>query len=121
MNYLPDARNNGAEIFVEVGVRHVERKDGKWFVHYQPLETGREAFDAPTLFVTADMVVLSAGTLGSTEILLRSKAKGLALSGRLGHGFSGNGDVLAFSYNSDQPIDGIGFGNRDPQGRLPVG
>jgi cholesterol oxidase len=121
MNYLPDARNNGAEIFVEVGVRHLERKDGKWFVHYQPLETGREAFDAPTLFVTADMVVLSGGTLGSTEILLRSKAKGLALSGRLGHGFSGNGDVLAFSYNSDQPIDGIGFGNRDPQGRPPVG
>ena len=121
MNYLPDARNHGAEIFVEVGVRFVERRDGQWFVHYQPLETGREAFDAPTLFVTADLVVLSAGALGSTEILLRSKARGLLVSNKLGHNFSGNGDVLAFSYNSDQAIDGIGFGNRDPKGRPPVG
>ena len=47
-------------------------------------------------FVTADVVFLAAGTLGSNEILLRSKSHGLKVSDRLGRGFSGNGDVSVF-------------------------
>ena len=54
---------------------------------------------------------LGAGTLGSTEILLRSRERGLGLSDRLGHEFSGNGDVIAFAYNNDLPVNGIGVGN----------
>jgi cholesterol oxidase len=121
MNYLPDARNHGAEIYTEVSVRQVERKDGKWLVHYQLVEAGQEKFDAPTMFVGADIVVLAAGTLGSTEILLRSRANGLALSDQLGLHFTGNGDVLGFSYNSDSGVNGIGFGANKPDGREPVG
>ncbi|HZT32890.1 MAG TPA: alpha/beta fold hydrolase [Bryobacteraceae bacterium] len=121
MNYLPDARNFGAEIFTQVAVRYLERKDGRWLVHYQMLASGQEKFDAPTQFVSADIVVLAAGVLGSTEILLRSKAHGLPLSDRVGERFSGNGDVLGFSYDSDQVINGVGFGSRDPRGRQPVG
>lgn len=121
MNYLPDARNNGADIFTEVSVRYIERKDNRWLVHYQLLHTGREQFDAPTMFVSADIVVLSAGTLGSTEILLRSKHNGLSLSSRVGENFSGNGDVLAFGYNCDEEINGVGFGHRTPDGRQKVG
>ena len=34
---------------------------------------------------------------------------------------TGNGDVLAFQYNSNQTIDGIGFGHRDPKKMDPVG
>ena len=45
---------------------------------------GREKFDAPAMFVTADMVILAADALGTTEILLRSKEAGLKLSDRLG-------------------------------------
>lgn len=112
MNYLPDAANHGAEIFVQVSVRRLARRpEGGWRVYYQVLDTGREAFDSPEEFVEADLVVLSAGTLGSTEILLRSKAKGLALSDQLGEHFTGNGDVLGFSYNTDRRIDGIGWGH----------
>ncbi len=121
MNYLPDARNNGAQIFTRVAVKSLERADDKWAVHYQTLETGREAFDAPTAFVTGDVVVLAAGALGSTEILLRSKEAGLAVSDQVGKRFSGNGDVLGFAYNADQAIDGIGFGEHSPKGREPVG
>ncbi len=121
MNYLPDARNNGADIFTEISVRYIERKGNRWLVHYQLLHTGREKFDAPTMFVSADIVVLSAGTLGSTEILLRSKHNGLSLSSRVGENFSGNGDVLAFSYNCDEEINGVGFGHRSPDGRQKVG
>lgn len=116
MNYLPDARNQGAEIYTEVRVRHVQRCDdgtGEWLVHYDLPGTGRDRFDAPALFVRASVVVLAAGTLGSTEILLRSGQQGLPLSTQVGQRFTGNGDVLAFAYNCDVPVRGVGFGDRD--------
>lgn len=48
--------------------------------------------------VTADRVIVAAGCLGTTEILLRSRERGGLphLSDRLGHGFSTNGDWIAF-------------------------
>jgi len=121
MNYLPDAKNHGTEIFTETSVRYVERKNGKWVVHFDLLGEDREKFSSPTLFVTADIVVLSAGALGTTEILLRSRQQGLAISGTLGKHFSGNGDVLGFGYNTDHVINGIGYGHRDPEHQFPVG
>lgn len=121
MNYLPDATNHGAEIYTRMAVRFVEKVDERWLVHYQLLDSGREAFDAPTLTVSADVVFVSAGTLGSTEILLRSREKGLSTSDKLGQHMTGNGDVLAFGYNGDETIDGIGYGHRDPKEMAPVG
>lgn len=122
MNYLPDAVNHGAEIFTQTSVRTIERRSDRWVVHYQPLETGQEKFDAPTLFVSADVVVLAAGALGSTEILLRSRDAGLSLSDRLGDRFTGNGDVLGWGYNNDVEINGMGLGmNATQPGREPVG
>lgn len=120
VNYLADAVNHGAELYTQAAVRRVERRDGRWLVHYQPVATGRERFDAPTLFATADVVVLGAGTLGTTEILLRSRDAGLALSDRLGLGFTGNGDVLGFGYNNDAPVNAVGYGLRR-RGREDVG
>ena len=108
MNYLPDAFNHGASIFTSCGVNYIEQKNGKWVIYFTDFGSGREKFKAPELFVTADQLILSAGSLGSTEILLRSAEKGLDLSGMLGQNFTGNGDVLGFGYNNDQPIDGVG-------------
>lgn len=121
MNYIPDAHRHGAEIFTQTSVSWIEHQDGRWIVHFQALGTGRQKFEAPELFVTADVVVVAAGTLGSSEILLRSRARGLDLSDHLGQHFTGNGDVLAFAYNCDQPIHGIGFGHRRPGEQPPVG
>ncbi len=121
MNYLPDAWNHGAEIYTQVGVRYIERKNGTWLVHYQLLDTGLEKFDAPTMFVSADIVIVAAGTLGSSEIMLRSKAMGLPVSDRVGFSMSGNGDALGYAYNCDIPINGVGFGPSTPEGRQPVG
>jgi cholesterol oxidase len=114
MNYLPDASNHGAEIFTGVQVRRVERaaSGNGWLVHYRIIEVGRESFAAPDEVVAADVVVLAAGTLGSTEILLRSRTAGLPASARIGDRFTGNGDVLGFAYNTDQRINGIGWGHR---------
>ncbi len=121
MNYLPDAVNHGAEIFTGIGVRRLERDGNQWRVYYQILDAGRDRFETPELFLTADIVMLGAGTLGSTEILLRSKANGLPLSDVLGKRFTGNGDVLGFGYNTDHEINGVGFGSRSASGRKPVG
>ena len=79
MNYLPDAWNHGAEIFTEVSIRWIERRGSQWLVRCELLGTGREKFKAPLVTVSADMLVLGAGSLGSTEILLRSAQHGLAL------------------------------------------
>jgi cholesterol oxidase len=121
MNYLPDAVNFGAEIFTEVAVRHLERAGSGWRVYYSALGVGRELFNAPDQFITADIIILGAGTLGSTEILLRSAQKGLPLSTRLGENFTGNGDVLGFAYNTKSEINGVGYGAHAPEGREKVG
>ncbi|KAI5061107.1 hypothetical protein GOP47_0023612 [Adiantum capillus-veneris] len=49
-----------------------------------------------THFISADFVVVAAGVLGTTNLLLQSKIRGLAISDRLGHRFSCNGNSVAF-------------------------
>jgi cholesterol oxidase len=114
MNYLPDAKRNGAEIFTGAQVSELTPVASGWRVRVQ---TG----DGPDRMLEAGIVVLAAGTLGSTEILLRSRAGGLKVSAALGHHFSGNGDMVALTYNADVDVNAIGFGKLDPQGRVPVG
>ncbi len=121
MNYLPDARNHGAEIFTQVQVRSVQREDDRWVVYFNPVGYGRNRFRAPEMFVSADIVILGAGSLGSTEILLRSRCEGLPLSRQLGQHFTGNGDFIGFSYNGNSRINSIGYGKKSPEGREPVG
>ena len=111
MNYLPDAVNHGAKIFCETAVSHLEKEGDGWRVYFTGQIQGLDAFQMEARTITASIVVLGAGALGSTEILLRSRDKGLALSGKLGSSFSGNGDVLAFSYNNDRPVNGVGVGH----------
>ncbi len=121
MNYLPDALNHGAVFYTQVSVRRIEQSDKQWIVHYHVLETGEEHTDAATQSVRADLVILAAGTLGTTEILLRSRSAGLDLSNQLGHGFSGNGDVGGIAYNNDKKTNVVGFGDREPESMEPVG
>lgn len=106
MTYLPDARAHGAEIFTELAVTHIEKRTGGWRVHFLP-SNGK---DQEGGFVDAKTVVLGAGTLGSTEILLRSREKGLALSDRLGEGFSANGDIIAFALGGRERVNAVGVG-----------
>jgi cholesterol oxidase len=121
MNYLPDACNHGAVIFTEVAVRHLERVDDEWNIQCEILGAGRAVFKAPLITIRAALVILGAGTLGSTEILLRSAQRGLSLSDKLGERFTGNGDVLAFGYNTGQVINGVGWGHHKAGQIPPVG
>lgn len=123
MNYLPDAHRHGVKIFCSVEGDSVVPSQpgapGRWTVWYRVVGSGRGRFHAPKQFVTADTVVLAAGTLGSTEIMLRSKANGLPSSDRIGERFSGNGDVLGFGTDTTREINGVGWGRQ--LGREPVG
>jgi cholesterol oxidase len=109
LTYLADAARRGAELYTHAAVRKVAKgKDGTWRVHVRRLDGN----GAPQeLVLTAPMVVLGAGTLGSTEILLRSRAEGLPLSDRLGHRFSANGDIIAFGYGARSPVNAVGIGH----------
>lgn len=120
VNYLPLARNAGAEIFARMEVEWLERlADGRWRIHYVSRP------DAVTVVrgqVIAGSVILAAGSLGSTQILLRSRAQGLALSPALGTRFSANGDLLGMGYNTGVQTNIMGFGdNPPPFGEARVG
>jgi cholesterol oxidase len=120
LTYLPDAARHGAELFTHATVRHLAKaKDGGWTVHVRRMDGNGAA--PQDIVVSAAMVVLGAGTLGSTEILLRSRTHGLALSDRLGHRFSANGDIIAFGYGAKIPVDAIGVGHPPKIDGMEVG
>lgn len=109
LTYLPDAVRHGAELYTHASVRHLAKlPDGDWEVHVRRLDVDGGA--SPDMVLRASMVVLGAGTLGTTEVLLRSRAKGLALSDRLGERFSANGDIIAFGYGARDPVNAVGVG-----------
>ncbi|MBX3669831.1 MAG: GMC family oxidoreductase [Rhodocyclaceae bacterium] len=118
MNYLPDAAQHGAHIFSEIAVRSIARDGNGWKLNCRRLD-GDAAGRA--VEIRADIVILGAGSLGSTEILLRSAAGGLALSPALGTRFSGNGDMVGFSYNCDVEINSVGCGSAAPDPAHPPG
>jgi cholesterol oxidase len=121
MNYLYLAHRRGADVFTETAVRSVERAGDHWIVHFD-LPGRMDTLAPPRLAVRAPVVILAAGTLGSTEILLRSRDRhGLPVSDQLGQRFTSNGDVLALAYDCAVPIDGVGAGARRPDPHQPVG
>lgn len=108
MNYLPMAANAGARIFTQTKVEWVEKVGNGWRIHgrHYTSELVSEAFT-----LTADNVILAAGSINSTEILMRSEMHGLSVSPRVGSNFSGNGDFFGLAYNGDTRAEVLGFGN----------
>ena len=116
MNYLPFARSHGATMFVGCGVESVlPDGSGRWKVSYRQLSPNRRSAVASSGTITARRVVLAAGALGSTEILLRSRDRGLSVSAALGHHLSGNGDILAVGYDGPRPVNAVGGWPRGPR------
>jgi cholesterol oxidase len=100
-NYLAAAREKGASIRPLHLVSHIEPTDGGYRVHYRNLENSRAGS------LTAEIVILAAGSLGSTELLLRSRDVTRTLprvSARLGRGWSSNGDFLTPAYYSHRDV-----------------
>lgn len=108
MNYLPVARANGTDMFTHTQVDWIEKlAGGGWRIH------GRrhEHLFPESFTLDAGSVILSAGALGSPEILLRSQVHGLSLSPKAGTGFSGNSDFFGIAFNGAYRTNNLGFGN----------
>jgi cholesterol oxidase len=96
LNYLAAAEDAGAQIRSLCQVSHISRRGDMWQIHFQDLTDDTQEMQA----VAARRVILSAGSLGSTEILLRSRSKFRTLPNlpaALGAGWSANGCSVAFS------------------------
>jgi cholesterol oxidase len=98
--FLSDAHRDGAEIHPLVEVRGFARTDSGFVVHaveHQPSEQ-RSRSELPAITVTCRRLVLSAGTLGTTHLLLRNRSRLPGISPLLGTRFSGNGDYLTWAH-----------------------
>ena len=101
-NYLAQAERSGARLRPGCYVTHVEPHASGYRVHYTDVASGTSAR------VTGRRVVLSAGTLGTNEILLRCRHVYRTLpdlSRKLGDGYSGNGDFLGSIQNSQTDLE----------------
>lgn len=113
-NYLSEAKRLGAEILVRCEVKELEPRDrGGYTIRYVRHETEREGLKTdtarlPRKTLTADRLVLSAGSLGSAFLLLKMKNRGAfpRLSNRLGTRFCGNGDLATFATRSTKNENG---------------
>ncbi len=121
-SYLPMARAFGVDLFVRIEVERIE-KDGAGYRlvcadrGHHPL-----GLHARTRLITARQIILAAGSLGTTGILLRSRAAGLELSSALGQHFSANGDFFALAYNTrlDTAIEGTSTDHLKPGSAGPT-
>ena len=119
--YLSLAVANGAEIFTRASVAHVERAGAGWRVSYfETPESGAHA-ERQLRTVNAKIIVLAAGTMGTTEIMMRSRDEGLAVSKRLGEQFSSNGDIIAFGLGASGRVNAIGVGHPPKAETDPIG
>jgi cholesterol oxidase len=91
-NYIPVAIKNGAKLWPLHLVTGIEPINGGYRVTYDHLAYSERVEGK----VTARRVIVAAGSLGSTELLLRSRDQGLLpnLSPALGKHWSSNGDFL---------------------------
>jgi cholesterol oxidase len=111
MNYLPMAAKAGAMIFTQTKVEWLEKlAAGGWRIHGKHVKDdgGGDSFT-----LDAHEVILSAGSLNSTEILLRSEMHGLSVSPALGTKFNGNGDFFGLAYNGAMQTNVLGYAPAD--------
>ena len=110
--YLSAAARRGAEIRTRHEVRSLAPREGGGYavryVEHDPEDEGRkldthDPAARPERELSCDRLVLAAGTLGSTYLLLRSRGAFPGLSAKLGTRFGGNGDLLTFALKAKRP------------------
>jgi len=103
LNYLAVAERHGAEIRPLHLVRWLEPAGGGWRVHFDRIEEGRCIAGSEC----APRLILAAGSLGSSELLLRSRDQYRSLprlSDFLGRDWSANGDFLTPAFYADRKL-----------------
>ncbi|MHB8816505.1 MAG: GMC oxidoreductase [Steroidobacteraceae bacterium] len=109
--YLSAAERRGAEIRTNSEVHSFERTDSGFSVTYTRYPDSQGESDSlagrQRRTITAHRLVLSAGALGTSYLLLRNRSAFPALSPALGRRFCGNGDFLGLVFGAKQQSDGI--------------
>jgi cholesterol oxidase len=103
-NYIPWAEKHGTEVRPLHLVTDIQPVDGGYKVSYDRLENGARIPGSQT----ARIVVVSAGSLGSTELLLRCREINGTLpnvSPFLGRNWSSNGDFLTPAFYDNRAVD----------------
>lgn len=103
-NLLAVAHRSGAQIYCGATVLRLQRPAGsldRWALCVTHTDADLRQREGGARWIAARRVILAAGSLGSTEILLRSQraAPELWFSGLLGQRFSTNGDMIAFGHD----------------------
>jgi cholesterol oxidase len=111
LTYLAWAKEQGADIRTGAEALWIRPRTGggfevEYLEHPEHLD-GVPSLedDLPRATVTCDRLVLSAGSLATTHLLLRNRHWLPGLSARLGTRFSGNGDFLAFASGVRELVD----------------
>jgi cholesterol oxidase len=123
--YLSAAKHKGADIRTRSEVRRIEPRPGGGYavsyVEHRPENEGTptDTSKLPLVTLTADRVVLGAGTLGTPYLLLRNRSNFPHMSPALGTRFCGNGDLLTFilkchTLQGDRPVARVLDGSRGP-------
>ena len=112
-NYLSEAQRLGAELKTLCEVRSFKPQANKGYViQYVEHDLSREGSKTKTSeltphTITAQQLILAAGSIGSTYLLLKNQPKHFPqLSKKLGTRFCGNGDLINFAIKGDRVIDG---------------
>jgi len=103
LNYIPWAERHGAEFRPLHIATQIRPADGGYRIAFDRIDRGERIRGA----VTAPRVILAAGSLGSTELLLRARDEHKtlpAISERLGMGWSCNGDFLTPAVYSGRDV-----------------
>ncbi|MFO0577944.1 MAG: GMC family oxidoreductase [Polyangia bacterium] len=109
LNYLAVAEQHGAVVRTRCQAERIEpAPGGGYWVHYSDFAAGQgNVKGSEKRLVCGRNVFVCAGAVNSTELLLRCRdVYGTLphLSDRLGHGYSANGDFLAFVFHSLAPL-----------------
>ena len=116
VSLLVRAQQGGAEIFSGATVLNIEKDGGTgWIVNSVHTNAALRKRDGDVLKIRARKVVLAAGTLGSSEILLRSRD--LGLSEALGKRCSTNGDMLVADYATATTVHTVADETVQPSAR----
>jgi cholesterol oxidase len=109
LTYLSQIDRRCGKIFTDCEVKIFRRVGEHWHVgyvlHKPPGERRRRAVKPPMRQVRARALILAAGTFGTNFLLMRNRSALPAISDRLGHGFSGNGDFLGLLTHAKEVLD----------------
>ncbi|MDD0852038.1 GMC family oxidoreductase N-terminal domain-containing protein [Halobacteriovorax sp. GB3] len=105
-NYLYKAKESGCSIFTETEVIDLYKTKSGYRIEIK--SSSNLNFDKK--IINAKNIVLGAGSLGSTKLLLKARKNGIRLSQKIGESLSLNADVLGFCYNGHEKTQSVGTG-----------